>query len=652
MGTGGVFFQFWSQVGNDELFSSIPIIDGNTSVSSLYRVNPRPSINTEMSTKSVDVDQDCLSPPKRINQVQGNTALFWVLNIGTMNHYLINATLEVTGPHCLIYSNLSTITESTLLMMNDSFESIIYPRLSEFFGLPPDIDSNKKVILLVYDILDGLGGGTYVSGFFYPLNQYLNSDLPPNQRYSNEAEIIHIDGVEGLSHLIAGEFATLAHEFQHMIHFGRDDDEDLWLDEGASMFAEFLIGEDPFIDGPYKPQFSSNAETSLTYWDYYNNQGLVLANYGAAFAFFLYLAEHYGGSTIIQTLVNCPENGIISIEEALGFLSFREIFRNWTIANFLDDTSFADGLYGYYNISLSMSVEESYNTVSVIRTENSVPYWGTDYLKFTNRMNLPFNFEFKGDITSDFIVTAILSNTTTPPFNSKVIPINISSTEFGTFSIDPFGSVDEIIIVISAYTQPGNNDHNNEEPAPSQAYWFLVNPSTITIVTGNLTFLENGDFLRIWNVTVFDENGLLWQDADGAIYDIQTELGVSTGITGNLTFNFETNTWETTNILISALPEGCYRVLYHFFNESCSGFVYSELFTITTVSSNSTFSSNPQSTFISLSSTSEESLYSSRDTFETSQQSSVKVNPSINFLLIIIVLTMSPLIVNRRRKSL
>ena len=62
--------------------------------------------------------------------------------------------------------------------MNDSFENLVYPTLTDFFGMPPDIDSNNKIILLIYDI-DEIEYG-FVAGFFYQINQYLNADLDPD----------------------------------------------------------------------------------------------------------------------------------------------------------------------------------------------------------------------------------------------------------------------------------------------------------------------------------------------------------------------------------------------------------------------------------------------------------------------------------------
>ncbi|MHA2203930.1 MAG: hypothetical protein ACW991_09590, partial [Candidatus Hodarchaeales archaeon] len=430
-----------------------------TSSQNNLKINLHTPIQSEINEKSMEVlDQASPSPIQQEIQDQEfeEWKLFWVPNVDTMDHYQINVTLRVVGQHCLIYSDLSTGLNPTFLEMNHTFETVIYPALYQFYGSPPDLDDNDRVIILVFDIIDGLGGGQYVAGFFYPLNQYLNEDLHSSQRYSNEAEILCIDGDEGLSLLTAGNFETLAHEFQHMIHFGHDDDEDIWLDEGASMFAEYLIGRDPFSGiSSYKSRFSSHPDVSLTYWDYYDSESLVMANYGAAYAFFLYLVEHYGGSTIIQNIVARSEDGVRSVERALeneGYLvEFKEVFRNWTIANFLDDTSFANGTYGYYNTSISMSVEDSYFASTLPRTENSVPYWGTDYLRFTSRMAQPFILEFQGDLTSNFMVTAIMTNNTTPPYETAVIPVEISTENFGNFSIESHDiSADEIVITIGS----------------------------------------------------------------------------------------------------------------------------------------------------------------------------------------------------------
>ncbi|MHA2217067.1 MAG: hypothetical protein ACXACY_14095 [Candidatus Hodarchaeales archaeon] len=397
---------------------------------------------------------------------------FWVADVSSYPYefYTINATLKIIANHSLIYSNSTSVSDGELLSMKNDFENIVYPTLTDYFGLPPDIDNNEKIILLVFDI-DEIPSG-FVAGFFYQLNQFLNSELNPSQRYSNEAEILHID-INA-----ADDIGTIAHEFQHLIHFGHDDDEDTWLDEGASVFSEYLIGDNP-LSGTYGTTFKSNPDVSLTYWDG-SSSSLVFANYGASYTFMLYLAEHYGGDPLVQDLVERSADGIQSVEDALlnqGYdVEFTEVFRNWTIANFLDDPSFAGGSYGY-NLDdiLKPTVENTYDSSSPIaHTDNNVPYWGTDYLRFNQAFDSSFSFEFNDASDDGFMVTVVLMNTTTSPLNTRVIPVEIQPNGTGSFSI-PSVNADEIYVAISAYTTGSTPDHNNTDSAPSQDYWFTVN---------------------------------------------------------------------------------------------------------------------------------------------------------------------------------
>ncbi|MFX0184413.1 MAG: hypothetical protein ACFE95_15130 [Candidatus Hodarchaeota archaeon] len=548
------------------------------------------SIHAKRSESGIDVNNQGLSSSSyRITQSPAPWRFFSVLNVDTGNYYEINATLKIEGSNSLIYSTYTIGSYDSIFQgINSSFESTIYPVLTKFFGSPTDIDNNGKIIILLFDIIDGFSGGQFVAGFFDPLHQYPVTTHPD----SEYAEILHIDGGpegvqdEGYTELKAGNFAVIAHEFQHLIHFKNDKDETVWLEEGASMFSEYLIGRDPFSTGLYKSRFTSNPDVSLTYWDYYDSKSLVLANYGAAYAFFLYLAEKYGGSSIIQDIIGRSVNGISSVEQALlnqGSLGeFEEVFRNWTIANFLDNTSIGNGAYGYYNATISMPVEHTYTISPLPRTENSVPYWGTDYLEFDYPSEIPFSFEFGRIASSGFLVTAILTNTTTPPLDIEVISIPISATGFGNFSTENLGvSADNIVIVVNSYTISGTPDFDDENPAPGQTYWYMVNPQGLVVTQGNFSITSNEKLLLdIWNITVTDNNGLPWYEADGAIYEILNVSGESSGVTGNLTFSTENQYWEAASIDISELNDGNYRIKIYFFNSSSSGFAYSEIFSI------------------------------------------------------------------------
>ncbi|WP_455141117.1 hypothetical protein [Candidatus Hodarchaeum mangrovi] len=582
----------WAILQQFDLEKPVILDISRTTEVKVEKIKPHISVGTEKLNDPIYpiIDQSiALSAPREtISQSVGDTRLFWVPNTATLDHYQINATLKLISQHSLIYSNLSSSYDSNIPSINNTFESTIYPATTSFFGNPPDIDGNGKIIILLFDIIDDYTGGLYVAGFFYALNQYLNSDLHPSQRYSNEAEILHIDK------LGVGDFEVIAHEFQHLIHFGYDDDENLWLDEGASMFTEYLANYEPFSSGTYKTQFQNNPDVSLTYWDYNNIQGLVMANYAASYAFYRYLAEHYGGASIIKNIVQRTSNGITSVVQglnALGYMvTFPEVFRNWTIANFLDDRSIADGKYGYENLSLAMAIEQTFSISPVPYTQNTVPYWGTDYLQFQIPPELPFNFQFQGGITAKYLLTAILTNSSTFPLNTEVIEIPVSLDGLASFSREDYNlTADQITMVISSFTKAGTPDYSDDDAAPAIPYWFMVNPNGVIINPGQLLPKYDQGLLSISNVTVMDSNQNYWEVADGSTYDIiSLESGFTTNITGNLTYNPLKDYWEALDIDISDLSEGSYQVKMYFFNTTAFGLIYSETFVLSTSSTTQT----------------------------------------------------------------
>jgi hypothetical protein len=264
-----------------------------------------------------------------------------------------------------------------------------------------------------------------------------------------------------------------------------------------------------------------------------------------------------------------------------------------------------------------MSVEHSYSSSALARTENAVPYWGTDYLVFFVPSGSPFNLEFQGVDNAGYIVTAILSNSSSKP---NVIPIQIAADGFGNFSAQDVGiSAEKITLAISSYPIGSTPDHNDSIPAPSQSYWFMINPLGVTISPGNLT-LSNVS-LKIWNVIVADNNNFSWSESISSTYEILNSTGTTTNILGNFSYNIEGNYWESADIDISSLPDGEYNIKYYFCNDTSSGISYSETFIIST---------------------------------ETSTTSSTLPSTSTNlipgFFLLLAVISLSTLVKNRERK--
>jgi hypothetical protein len=183
----------------------------------------------------------------------------------------------------------------------------------------------------------------FVAGYFDQINEL-------NVTNSNQRHMIFMDsnpGLQGYDPTVPDStnsfLGTLAHEFCHFIQNKYDPFEETWVDEGLAGLARFVCGYG------HRPShvmaFSLAPTTSLVVWA----DGL--ENYGATYLFMLYLEEHYGGSTITKNVVANTGTGIAGINSALsqsGYAArFNDIFKNWVIANYLNNGSIYSGIYGY-----------------------------------------------------------------------------------------------------------------------------------------------------------------------------------------------------------------------------------------------------------------------------------------------------------------
>jgi len=224
----------------------------------------------------------------------------------------------------------------------------------------------------------------------------------------------------GLSVLEYQYEGTFAHEFQHLVNNDVDPDEYSWVDEGSSVLAEYLCGYG-FSPGHISEYLFWFWDTPLTIWEGF------LADYGASFLWTFYMYEHYGGESLIWDFCHEQANGIEGWNNVLAARgikkTFDEIFQDWCIANYLDDTSFAHGRYGYYELDIPsensewMSIQESMATwygwygsgyfdwyvgeypytTDYIATGRGLPYTAS-YVEFFDAPFL-FEVEFDGDDT-------------------------------------------------------------------------------------------------------------------------------------------------------------------------------------------------------------------------------------------------------------
>ena len=101
--------------------------------------------------------------------------------------------------------------------------------------------------------------GRTVAGYYSSADEYSRLANP----YSNEREMFYVvlDGS-----MVPGSDwyeGVLAHEFQHMIHWADDRNEETWVNEGCSELSAYLNGYDP---GGFDGAFLTDPDVQLTTW--------------------------------------------------------------------------------------------------------------------------------------------------------------------------------------------------------------------------------------------------------------------------------------------------------------------------------------------------------------------------------------------------
>ena len=266
------------------------------------------------------------------------------------------------------------------------------------FGPPPDMLDNDDHIYILYSALGSFNGVVF-DGYFSVFNEYTEEEAQIMGGHSNEVEMFYMSCYPG-DPVSPIRISVLSHEFEHMIHWGIDPDEDTWVDEGCAEYAMLLFGmPDPII------QFPSNPDDDLTEW---GNQFL---DYVQVFLFFTYVSDHYGGANTLKAIVAEQQNSTLGIENVLSNLgyseTFADLFVNWAMANYYHGCSFPysiyDSLYIYFSIDPpGFAHSGSHSSYPVGPYNPTVNRWAADYISFGINEPVLLNLEFQGSPAYDY----------------------------------------------------------------------------------------------------------------------------------------------------------------------------------------------------------------------------------------------------------
>lgn len=318
----------------------------------------------------------------------GDPKVFWRWNLSVMPPTWVQtpATCHGVGEHCYIFVadnqwniNMTQADVDSVLVrledrtVNDPTRGAIEMDIGLFGPIPDELDNDPRLIVF-YSALGSFQGSSF-DGYFSPYNQVTEAQaqqMNPSG-HSNECEMIYMTCYP-LDPIAPIRLSVLAHELQHLIHWGMDANEDTWVNEGCAELAMVAYGIPDPISG-----FPSNPDNNLTAW----NQ--TFADYVKVMLFFTYLQEHYDATGLISDLVADPQNGIVSmvnqIESHFPGTTFADVFSNWGVANIADGDPLPDPLWGYSLLDLPNFTMTNLAVTPELANQTIQPY-ATDYLRY------------------------------------------------------------------------------------------------------------------------------------------------------------------------------------------------------------------------------------------------------------------------------
>ncbi len=324
----------------------------------------------------------------------GDTEQFYALDFGSYQDppRKLTATLKLVTDHAYWWFENGTTTDATALEhAGKRFETDIYPLDHRIFGSEwsPGIDADPHIFLLHQKKIGG-----YAVGVFSPKDECAAAIC----HFSNQHELLYI----GLDFGPVGspqELTVIAHEFQHLIQYNVNGNQQRWLDEGLAELAEHLNGSDPYlIAGNNLRGILSNANFQLNSWPSFDSTDPAI-NYAVAYLFCVYMYQRLG-LPFIHYLADSPYKGLASVDHALAALNtgitLDQLFGDWTIANYVNNPYVGDGRYYYQSLKLPQHAS-AIDISPDIQQSDSIHEYSAQYLHLSTPGH--YTLTFKGDQT-------------------------------------------------------------------------------------------------------------------------------------------------------------------------------------------------------------------------------------------------------------
>ena len=291
----------------------------------------------------------------------------------TLFVWVSDDSFEGTGctkkPYCVTQDQVDALADTFLKSGSDND---IYDWVTNIFGEEWGsaaaekhnylIGKSDTITILLTDIMNDNSSYGGVMGYFYAKDNYKASTFSgSNERIMFYADAVMFANDSGNGSWQREIYATLAHEFQHMIHFyqktvklGAEDD--TWINEMLSETTEDLVATkightgpravDPAVGsagdpdnhwGRY-PYFNlSINDLSLTEWKN------TIFDYSKVSAFGAFLIRNYGGAKVLHDILYNPYGDAQAVVYAVRQTAngagkgFGDLLREWGVGVLLSD---------------------------------------------------------------------------------------------------------------------------------------------------------------------------------------------------------------------------------------------------------------------------------------------------------------------------
>ena len=320
----------------------------------------------------------------------GHRQQFELVDLQHLERYSKEFVLRMVTPNAYWFvEEGANVDDMSIRESAEIFEDSTYPRITGVFGTEwkPGVDGDPRLFILNARL-------NLVGGYYSPADEYPREIRP----VSNEIEAVYIN-VRYISPGTRIYDQVLAHELQHAIHWYADPTEETWFNEGLSELAVTLAGYEELSIR----EFLRAGPTSLTIWPAGDVGGA--ANYGAASLFAHYFTEHYGGRDDLRPLLSQQADGVEGVNDYLEYIgesrSFEDIFRDWGVANVLDE---ATGRYGYSELNVAVPVFRRLKPGD--EQESSVPQYSTSYVRLRD-VESEATLSFDGELSAILLPTEV-----------------------------------------------------------------------------------------------------------------------------------------------------------------------------------------------------------------------------------------------------